>query len=71
MGFYSIVLCPQISAEFRRLAPVFQEVIADITRRMGEGMTVFLEAKIDSLEQWDEVSHMLLRYHGNCSTIIL
>lgn len=48
---------PAISAEFRRLAPVFQEVIADITRRMGEGMTVFLEAKIDSLEQWDEYCH--------------
>ena len=45
----------QISSEFRMLKPVFQEVIADITMKMGSGMTVFLVDKVSSMAQWDEV----------------
>ena len=37
------------------LKPVFQEVIADITMKMGSGMTVFLVDKVGSMAQWDEV----------------
>ena len=48
-------LSPQISSEFRQLRPVFQEVIADIAKRMGSGMTVFLQEKVGSMAQWDEV----------------
>lgn len=47
---------PQISAEFRSLPPMYQEVIEDITHSMGCGMTVFLERKIDTMAEWDEVS---------------
>ena len=46
----------QISSEFRNLKPIFQEVISDITKKMGSGMTVFLTDKVDSMTQWDEVS---------------
>ncbi|OQV16171.1 Squalene synthase [Hypsibius exemplaris] len=46
-----------ISSEFRNLAPVFQSVIADSCREMGYGMTVFLDAKIDTYDQWDEYCH--------------
>lgn len=48
---------PVISAEFRKLKPVFQEVIADITRKMGSGMTVFLVDKVGSMSQWNEYCH--------------
>ena len=50
----------QISEEFRRLKPLFQEVISDITAKMGSGMTVFLEGKVDTLAQWDEVRRIFL-----------
>ncbi|XP_076457035.1 squalene synthase-like isoform X2 [Babylonia areolata] len=48
---------PTISHEFRELRPVFQEVIADICRKMGSGMTVFLDRGVGSLEEWDEYCH--------------
>ena len=37
------------------MAPVFQDVIADITEKMGNGMTIFLQDKVDSMAQWDQV----------------
>lgn len=49
----------QISGEFRQLKPLLQEVIADITQKMGSGMTVFLETKVDKMAEWDEVSNGL------------
>ena len=48
----------QISSEFRKLKPLYQEVIADITKGMGEGMTVFIDRAPDSYKDWDEVSHV-------------
>ena len=45
----------QISGEFRQLKPVFREVISDITQKMGSGMCVFLEDRVGSMTQWDEV----------------
>ena len=55
VGYQAFPLSPQISSEFRQLRPVFQEVIADIAKRMGSGMTVFLQEKVGSMAQWDEV----------------
>ncbi|XP_064399813.1 squalene synthase-like [Halichondria panicea] len=46
-----------ISAEFRQLKPVFQDVIADIAKKMGEGMTKFLVDKVGTMAQWDEYCH--------------
>ena len=46
----------QIAREFRQLSPMYQEVIADIALKMGVGMTVFLEDKVGSMSEWDEVN---------------
>lgn len=46
----------QISREFRKLAPVYQDVISDICRRMGVGMTEFVDKGPDIVEQWEKVS---------------
>uniref|UniRef100_A0A8D0LCP8 Squalene synthase n=1 Tax=Sphenodon punctatus TaxID=8508 RepID=A0A8D0LCP8_SPHPU len=48
---------PTISLEFRKLAKVYQEVIADICRKMGMGMAEFLEKKIGSQKDWDKYCH--------------
>lgn len=48
---------PVISAEFRKLNPLFQEVISDITKGMGEGMTVYIDRAPDSYKDWDEYCH--------------
>ena len=39
---------------------MFQEVIADIAKRMGSGMTVFLEEKVGSMAEWDEVGASIM-----------
>jgi len=33
----------------------YQEVIADITKRMGHGMTVFFSRELNTQEDWNEV----------------
>ena len=55
----------QISAEFRSLAPVYRETIADICQRMGEGMTVYLEKSPDSMKDWDQVGE---KVYISCNT---
>ncbi|KAJ6661221.1 hypothetical protein lerEdw1_015358 [Lerista edwardsae] len=45
---------PTISLEFRKLAKVYQDVIADICHRMGHGMAEFLEKKVDSVKDWEK-----------------
>ena len=45
----------QISAEFRALKQKYQEVISDITCKMGNGMCVFLQDEVVTMAQWDEV----------------
>ena len=45
----------QVSSEFRKLKPAFQEVIADIAEKMGAGMTLFLEERVNTMAEWDEV----------------
>ncbi|RUS75910.1 hypothetical protein EGW08_016323 [Elysia chlorotica] len=46
-----------ISKEFRALPEKYREVISDVCAKMGNGMTVFLERKVDTLEEWDEYCH--------------
>nr|XP_060611094.1 squalene synthase-like [Anolis sagrei ordinatus] len=48
---------PMISLEFRKLSKVYQDVIADICRKMGLGMAEFLEKKVESEEDWDKYCH--------------
>ncbi|XP_074919701.1 squalene synthase isoform X2 [Chelonoidis abingdonii] len=46
---------PTISLEFRNLAKVYRDVIADICHKMGAGMAEFLQKKVESLQEWDKV----------------
>ncbi|KAF6023690.1 hypothetical protein EB796_018006 [Bugula neritina] len=46
-----------ISHEFRGLNKSYQEVIADITKRMGHGMTVFFSRELNTQEDWNEYCH--------------
>lgn len=48
---------PTISLEFRKLAKVYRDVIADICHKMGHGMAEFLEKKVDSEKEWDKYCH--------------
>ncbi|XP_015280107.1 PREDICTED: squalene synthase isoform X2 [Gekko japonicus] len=48
---------PTISLEFRNLAKVYQDVIAEICHKMGLGMAEFLEKKVDSKREWDRYCH--------------
>ncbi|XP_068136136.1 squalene synthase isoform X2 [Hyperolius riggenbachi] len=48
---------PTISLEFRNLATVYQEVIADICHKMGVGMAEFLEKKVGTILEWDKYCH--------------
>ncbi|KAE8605458.1 hypothetical protein XENTR_v10015146 [Xenopus tropicalis] len=48
---------PTISLEFRKLAVIYQEVIADICHRMGVGMAEYLEKKVETLQEWDQYCH--------------
>ncbi|KAG9468663.1 hypothetical protein GDO78_022228 [Eleutherodactylus coqui] len=48
---------PTISLEFRKLAMVYQEVIANTCHKMGVGLVEFLEKRIESFLDWDQYSH--------------
>ncbi|XP_018121501.1 squalene synthase isoform X2 [Xenopus laevis] len=48
---------PTISLEFRKLAVIYQEVIADICHKMGVGMAEYLEKKVQTLQEWDQYCH--------------
>lgn len=39
---------------------LYRDIISDVCAKMGEGMTVFLEKKVETLDEWDEVSFLLL-----------
>jgi farnesyl-diphosphate farnesyltransferase len=47
----------RVIAVFSRLSPGYQKVIADITKRMGNGMADFLEKGVDSVADWDLYCH--------------
>ncbi|KYO41026.1 squalene synthase-like [Alligator mississippiensis] len=44
----------KISLEFRNLAKVYQDVIADTCHKMGLGMAEFLEKRVNSLQDWNK-----------------
>ncbi|XP_072906434.1 squalene synthase isoform X3 [Hemitrygon akajei] len=46
-----------ISLEFRSLAKVYQDVIANICHRMGLGMAEFLQRRVESIKEWDTYCH--------------
>uniref|UniRef100_A0A8C5MIG4 Squalene synthase n=1 Tax=Leptobrachium leishanense TaxID=445787 RepID=A0A8C5MIG4_9ANUR len=48
---------PTISQEFRNLAAVYQEVIADTLQKIGAGFVKYLDKEVESLEDWDEYGH--------------
>ncbi|XP_060686698.1 squalene synthase isoform X2 [Hemiscyllium ocellatum] len=48
---------PSISLEFRLLAKVYQDVIANICHKMGAGMAEFLGKKVGSIKDWDMYCH--------------
>ncbi|PVV03959.1 hypothetical protein BB560_001549 [Smittium megazygosporum] len=43
--------------EFLKLDVVYQNVIADITKEMGKGMTIYIEKRITTIEDYDEYCH--------------
>ena len=48
---------PKVTAVFLALKKEYQDVIADITRRMGEGMSNFIKREVVTLKDWDEYCH--------------
>lgn len=48
---------PKVTAVFLGLKKEYQEVIADITKRMGAGMSNFIRREVVSLDDWDEYCH--------------
>lgn len=41
---------------------MYQDVIADITKKMGHGMTVFFSRELDTEQDWNEVGIKDLGY---------
>lgn len=50
---------------------VFQQVIADITRRMGAGMAEFIEREVESLRDYDLYCHYVAGLVGLGLTEVL
>ncbi|GAB4816197.1 hypothetical protein N2152v2_003243 [Parachlorella kessleri] len=48
---------PLVSDAFLRLHPKFQEVIADICKRMGNGMADFIPQEVKTVEQYELYCH--------------
>lgn len=47
----------KVARVYAQLAPEYQEVISDITKRMGEGMADYADSKVHSIEQYDHYCH--------------
>ncbi|XP_077346476.1 squalene synthase-like [Lithobates pipiens] len=48
---------PTISLEFRNLAVVYQEVIANAAHELALGMVEYLQKQIESVQDWDKYCH--------------
>ncbi|PIK37953.1 putative squalene synthase [Apostichopus japonicus] len=48
---------PVISEEYRGLAEGYRVVISDITKRMGHGMSEFIEKEVVTMADWDLYCH--------------
>jgi len=46
-----------ISCEFRRLAPLYRDVISDICARMGNGMIEYLDKAPATMTEWNQYCH--------------
>ncbi|KAJ2498308.1 Farnesyl-diphosphate farnesyltransferase, partial [Coemansia sp. RSA 2052] len=51
--------------EFMRLPEDYQEVIADITKRMGAGMAKYTQARVNTLEDYNEYCHYVAGLVGH------
>ncbi|KAI9482034.1 bifunctional farnesyl-diphosphate farnesyltransferase/squalene synthase [Coemansia sp. RSA 989] len=51
--------------EFLRLPTEYQEVIADITRRMGTGMAKYTRTRVESMESYNEYCHYVAGLVGH------
>ena len=49
-----LMLCPQISAEFRKMAPAYQEMVTEVCKHVAEGMILYLHRTPATLKEWDE-----------------
>lgn len=48
---------PKVTKVFLSLKKEYQDVIADITKRMGAGMSNFIKREVVSLDDWNEYCH--------------
>ena len=48
---------PKVTAVFLSLKKEYRDVIADITKRMGEGMSNFIKREVVTLKDWNEYCH--------------
>jgi farnesyl-diphosphate farnesyltransferase len=48
---------PKVTAVFLSLKKEYRDVIADITKRMGRGMSNFIKREVVSLDDWNEYCH--------------
>ena len=48
---------PKVTAVFLSLKKEYRDVIADITKRMGEGMSSFIRREVVTLKDWNEYCH--------------
>ena len=52
-----LVQFDQVVTEFLALKPLYRETIADITKRMGAGMSEFLDKEVVTKSEWDLYCH--------------
>ncbi|KAL3150785.1 hypothetical protein ABBQ32_000552 [Trebouxia sp. C0010 RCD-2024] len=50
---------PRVTDVFLRLNPKYQQVIADITRRMGDGMAKYIQQEVTTISDYDEYCHFV------------
>ncbi|KAJ1724643.1 bifunctional farnesyl-diphosphate farnesyltransferase/squalene synthase [Coemansia erecta] len=54
-----------VVSEFKRLPVEFQDIIADITRRMGSGMAKYTRARVETLDDYNEYCHYVAGLVGH------